>query len=161
MRSSLSSIPTEIRTKRSVTPSARRVSRGVEACVISAGNEIKLSTPPRLRGGPTFVEYVCLNSAVASRLKPLLPTPEMSNQVSAFANRVSAQEIRILKIWDWRPTAEIRGLATDERRFSTTETGTGFAKWRKSRAFPSKAEMARRDRTGWLRAQSFANRSPL
>jgi cystathionine beta-lyase/cystathionine gamma-synthase len=34
--------------ERSLMPSAARTSRGVEACVISAGNEIRLSTPPRL-----------------------------------------------------------------------------------------------------------------
>ena len=41
-------MPTEIRTKLLVTPSAARASRGVEACVISAGTEIRLSTPPTL-----------------------------------------------------------------------------------------------------------------
>ena len=41
-------MPTEMRTKPSVIPSFARCSGGTEACVMVAGCEIKVSTPPRL-----------------------------------------------------------------------------------------------------------------
>ena len=47
-RSSTSSMPAEMRTRPSVMPMAARRSGGTEACVIVAGCEIRLSTPPRL-----------------------------------------------------------------------------------------------------------------
>ncbi len=47
-KSSVSSIPTEILTSPSVIPSLARISAGMDACVISAGTEIKLSTAPKL-----------------------------------------------------------------------------------------------------------------
>src|SRR5437870_6139723 len=48
IRSATSSMPTEMRTRPSATPCARRVSAGMEACVITAGSSINDSTPPRL-----------------------------------------------------------------------------------------------------------------
>ena len=44
----MSSMPAEIRTRPSVMPSAARCSAGTDACVIVAGCEISVSTPPRL-----------------------------------------------------------------------------------------------------------------
>ena len=44
----MSSMPTEIRTRPSVMPMAARRSAGTEACVIVAGCEMSVSTPPRL-----------------------------------------------------------------------------------------------------------------
>ena len=44
----VSSIPTEILTSPSVIPSLARISAGIDACVINAGTEIKLSTAPKL-----------------------------------------------------------------------------------------------------------------
>ena len=48
MRSAGSSMPTEMRTRLSVSPIAARRSFGTEACVIAAGWLISVSTPPRL-----------------------------------------------------------------------------------------------------------------
>ncbi len=48
MMSSTSSMPTDRRTKPSVMPTRSRTSTGMEACVINAGSEIRVSTPPRL-----------------------------------------------------------------------------------------------------------------
>ena len=44
----MSSIPAEIRTRPSVMPIAARRSGGTDACVIVAGCEMSVSTPPRL-----------------------------------------------------------------------------------------------------------------
>ena len=46
LKSSVSSIPTEVPHSPSVIPSLARISAGMDACVISAGTEIKLSTAP-------------------------------------------------------------------------------------------------------------------
>src|SRR5450759_2847326 len=46
MRSSMSSMPTEIRTRPGVMPSRLRVSSGTDPCVIEIGCEINVSTPP-------------------------------------------------------------------------------------------------------------------
>jgi len=43
----MSSIPTDILTRLSSMPSFFLSSRGTEACVIIAGDSIKLSTPPK------------------------------------------------------------------------------------------------------------------
>src|SRR5687767_12185846 len=48
IRSSTSSMPTEILIKPSPMPSIARRSGGIEACVMIAGCEIRVSTPPRL-----------------------------------------------------------------------------------------------------------------
>src|SRR5205085_5752615 len=47
-RSSMSSMPAEMRTRPSVMPMAARRSAGTEACVMVAGWEMSVSTPPRL-----------------------------------------------------------------------------------------------------------------
>src|SRR5690606_29263909 len=46
IRSSVSSIPTEMRTRRSEIPIASRCSAGTEKCDVFPGCEIRLSTPP-------------------------------------------------------------------------------------------------------------------
>src|SRR6266545_2193593 len=48
IRSATSSMPTEIRTSPAVTPRRLRSASGIEECVIVAGCEIRVSTPPRL-----------------------------------------------------------------------------------------------------------------
>jgi hypothetical protein len=70
--------------------------------------------------------------------------------VSALSNPVSAREIRILKIRDWRLTPQIGGFSPDAYGLRASETYDGAARRRNCRAFSRKAEMTGRDRTGWL-----------
>jgi hypothetical protein len=51
-------------------------------------------------------------------------------------------------------------LNVDGRANSAVETAAFPANKRKSRTYFHKTEMPHRDRTGWLRTQSNANRSP-
>ncbi len=70
--------------------------------------------------------------------------------VSALANRVSVEDIRILKFRDWRLIAQIGCLASDEHHSSTAETNERVTKWPKRRPHLQNTEIAHRGRTGWL-----------
>jgi hypothetical protein len=78
--------------------------------------------------------------------------PTFLEPISVLANRVSAREIWILKISDWRPAAQSAYLLPDGRGTSAAETDERAAKWRKHRAFseppgkwPSETELAGRN----------------
>jgi hypothetical protein len=76
--------------------------------------------------------------------------PSLPRIVTENSNRVSAPEIRLLKIRGCRPAPEIRRLLADEPYSRTAETRQGAAKRRKYRVFFGNTEMADRDRIGWL-----------
>ncbi len=66
---------------------------------------------------------------------------ERARPVSALANRVSAEQIRILKFRGWRLRAQIGCLGADDPYFSAVETNERAAKSRKRGPFLRKTEM--------------------
>src|SRR5262249_365978 len=116
MRSCGSSIPAEMRTMLSVRPMAWRRSGGTDACVMEAGWQMSVSTPPRLSASAissTRLQTSRAASNVPTSNESMPPKPRICRVASACCGRPGrpGENTRVTFGCDARYSASARPLA--------------------------------------------------
>ena len=82
----------------------------------------------------------------------------MSSRSLCLRTEVSAEEIRILKIHDWKLSTKNSQIELGDRAISGAETDQPLAKRRTFRRYSDNPETRHRDDTGWLGREDLNSR---